>query len=254
MSKRSFEQGWKDRFTRFGNQADDDAGIAGWSKTGLATRIRYFRSIWNRQSDQIRWLDAGCGAGTYSDVLQDSGLDVIALDYSLIAIKKGKQRYSSSISWGVADVTRLPLPDNSVDGCLCFGVTQAMSSSVPIIEELVRVARPGGQVLVDGLNSWCLPHLWERMRRCLFRLDPHLRYQSPSEMREIAKTAGLQDITLHWLTIMPSSLARFQWIPTSPLCKKLFQYLPFIAILFSHSMIIQGCIPAENRTTHQTQS
>lgn len=254
MSKQSFEQGWKDRFTRFGNRADDDAGIAGWSKTGLATRIRYFESIWNRQPDQIRWLDAGCGAGTYSDFLHNMGLDVIALDYSLIAVQKGKQRYSSSIVWGVADVTSLPLANDSVDGCLCFGVTQAMSSSEPIIEELVRVVRPGGQVLIDGLNSWCLPHIWERARRILLRLNPHLRYQSPAEMRDIAKNAGLQDITLHWLTIMPSSLARLQWITTSPLCKRVFQLLPFIAALFSHSIIIQGRIPAETRTTNQTQS
>lgn len=254
MSKRSFEQGWKDRFTRFGNQAEDDAGIAGWSQTGLATRIRYFQSIWNRLPDQVCWLDAGCGAGTYSDFLHNTGLDVVALDYSLIAVQKGKQRYSSSIVWGVADVTRLPLIDDSMDGCLCFGVTQAMSRTEPVIEELVRVVRPGGQILVDGLNSWCLPHIWEHMRRRLLKLDPHLRYQSPYKMRGIAQQTGLENITLHWLAIMPSSLARLQWILDSALCKKLFQWLPFIAAMFSHSMIIQGRIPADPDITNHTQS
>ncbi len=240
LQKQSFEQIWRERFARFANQADDDAGIAGWSPTGLATRIRHFNSLWSRQDNEKRWLDAGCGAGTYSGLLDSSGAEVIALDFSPVALQKGKQRYPQTIQWGVADVTRLPLPTHSVDGALCFGVTQAMSASEPVFEELIRVIKPGGQLWIDGLNSWCLPHIVVQLRRKLLGLEPHLRYQSPWQFRTIAKQQGLQHIKLHWLAIAPSRLASFQSVFDSRLVQQLFQYVPVIAAFFSHSMIIQA--------------
>lgn len=240
MQKQSFEQSWRERFARFAHKSDDDAGIAGWSPTGLATRIRHFSRLWSRQEHERRWLDAGCGAGTYSELLDSSGAEVIAFDYSLIALQKGKQRYPGTIQWGVADVTQLPLQNHCVDGALCFGVTQALSASEPAFEELVRVIKPGGQLWIDGLNSWCLPHVWEQLKRKLFRMDPHLRYQSPWKLRKIANQQGLQQIKLHWLAIAPSRLAKFQWVLDSQMVTQLFSSVPALAALFSHSMIIQA--------------
>ncbi|MEE9413304.1 MAG: class I SAM-dependent methyltransferase [Methylococcales bacterium] len=247
MQKQSFEQNWRKRFARFANQSEDDAGIAGWSKTGLATRVRRFSEIWSRSDQEIKWLDAGCGAGTYSELLDSGGVEVIAFDYSLIALQKGKQRYPPTILWGVADVTQLPLQDHCVDGALCFGVTQVLSSSQPAIEELMRVVKPGGQIWIDGLNSWCLPHLWEQLSRKLQGLDPHLRYESPWKLRQLARQQGLQDVRLHWLSIAPSRLAKFQWILDSTMIKQLCHYLPVIGALLSHSMVIQ----AENKLPNQ---
>lgn len=240
MQKQSFEQTWRERFARFAHQSDDDAGIAGWSPTGLATRIRHFSEIWHRSDDETFWLDAGCGAGTYSQLLDSSGAEVIAFDYSLVALQKGKQRYPQSIQWGAADVTRLPLQNHCMDGALCFGVTQALSASEPAIEELIRVIKPGGQLWIDGLNSWCLPHLWEQLRRKLRGLDPHLRYQSPWQLQKIAKQQGLEQVKLHWQAIAPSRLARFQSVLDSRIVMQLFHFVPVIAALFSHSMIIQA--------------
>ncbi len=243
MQKQSFEQTWRERFARFAHQSDDDAGIAGWSKTGLATRIRHFHEIWNRSETEKRWLDAGCGAGTYSDLLNSDGAEVIAFDYSVIALQKGKQRYPQTIQWGAADVTQLPLSNHCMDGALCFGVTQALSTSEIAIKELIRVVKPGGQVWVDGLNSWCLPHIYEQLRRKFSGLDPHLRYQSPWHFRKTAKQQGLQHVKLHWLAILPSRLARFQWILDSSPVRQLFHFAPAIAALLSHSMIVQGYSP-----------
>ena len=240
MQKQSFEQSWRERFARFAHKSDDDAGIAGWSPSGLTTRIRHFSKLWSRQQHEQCWLDAGCGAGTYSELLDASGAHVIAFDYSLIALQKGKQRYPESIQWGAADVTQLPLKNHCVDGVLCFGVTQALSASEPAFEELIRVLKPGGQLWIDGLNSWCLPHLWEQLRRKLLGLDPHLRYQSPWQFRKIARQQGLQQVKLHWLAIAPSKLASFQWILDSRMVTKLFHVIPVLAALFSHSMIIQA--------------
>jgi ubiquinone/menaquinone biosynthesis C-methylase UbiE len=254
VQKQSFEQSWRKRFTRFANQSEDDAGIAGWSKTGLATRIRHFTKIWNRSAQEKKWLDAGCGAGTYSELLDSNGAEVIAFDYSLIALQKGKQRYPQTIQWGVADVTRLPLQNHCIDGALCFGVTQVLSSSQPAIEELMRVVKPGGQIWIDGLNSWCLPHLWEQLRRKLQGLDPHLRYESPWKLRSLAEQQGLQHVKLHWLSIAPSRLAKFQWIFDSAMITNLYHYLPVIGALLSHSMVIQANNALADQQSTRTQA
>ncbi len=240
MQKQSFEQRWRERFARFANQSDDDAGIAGWSPTGLATRLRHFNTIWGIEDEQKHWLDAGCGAGTYSELLDSKGAEVIAFDYSLVALQKGKLRYPKTIQWGAADVTQLPLLNDCMDGVLCFGVTQALSSSEPVIEELIRVVKPGGQVWIDGLNSWCLPHIWEQTRRKFSGLEPHLRYQSPWQLRTIARQQGLHDVRLHWLAIAPSRFAQFQAILDNRIVRQLFDTVPALAALFSHSMIIQA--------------
>lgn len=44
---RSFEKLWRKRFENFAARAEDDAGIAGWSTTGLDARLRKFKEIWN---------------------------------------------------------------------------------------------------------------------------------------------------------------------------------------------------------------
>ena len=61
-----FEKRWRGRFEDFGAQGDDDASIAGWSSTGLDARRRNFARLWRPGRPGARWLDVGCGAGTYT--------------------------------------------------------------------------------------------------------------------------------------------------------------------------------------------
>ncbi|MDN5851084.1 MAG: hypothetical protein L0H63_15860 [Nitrococcus sp.] len=53
--------------------------------------------------------------------------------------------------------------NGAFDGTLCFGVTQALSDSVALVRELVRVARLAVEVWVDGRNGLCLPDLARRL-------------------------------------------------------------------------------------------
>src|SRR6266481_1370695 len=63
------EAEWQGRFREFAESRDDDAGIAGWTSTGLEARLRRFLALWKPGAQGERWLDAGCGAGTYTRVL-----------------------------------------------------------------------------------------------------------------------------------------------------------------------------------------
>jgi SAM-dependent methyltransferase len=239
-AQRGFEADWRERFARYAQLHDDDAGIAGWTPTGLAARIRFFQRHWLGGRAGGLWVDAGCGAGTYSRWLAEAGQEVVGLDYSLPTLVKARERSSPAIRWVVGDATSLPLQSASTDGALCLGVSQALASSGSLAEELARVVRPGGTVWVDGLNGWCLPHLWERLRRRFSGRPPRVRFESPWRLRRLVRRAGFADARLHWLPILPASLSRFQRVVESPPAAVAFRLLPPVAALFSHSMVIIG--------------
>lgn len=235
----AFEEGWRKRFVRFSG-GDDDAAIAGWSPTGLEARLRHFKSVWQGGTHDSLWLDVGCGAGTYSRFLAGRGMTVVGLDYSYPTVVKARQRGMAGCRWGTADATRLPVRSASCDGILCFGVMQALSGPSDALRELVRAVKPGGQVWVDALNGWCLPHLAERFSRWVRGLSPHVRYQSPAELRLAMADFGLVNIELHWLPIVPRRWHRFQRLLETRMARWIFRRLPGIGPLFSHSVVLSA--------------
>lgn len=235
----AFEERWRRRFMTFA-AGEDDAAIAGWSQTGLQARLRHFASVWKGDAPGSLWLDAGCGAGTYSRYMASRGMTVLGLDYSLPTVIKARQRDSASCRWGAADVTRLPVKPGSCDGVLCFGVMQTLSGPAPALRELAASVRPGGQVWVDGLNGWCLPHLVEQFYRWLRQRPPHVRYQSPVMLRRLMRDCGLVEIRLHWLPIFPQRWQRFQGLLETRQGRWIFRYLPGIGAMFSHAVVLSG--------------
>lgn len=237
----AFEERWRTRFQLYAQQHEDDAGIAGWSPTGLQTRLRNFVRIWERDAVIGQWLDAGCGAGTYSRFLQEQGCAVLGLDYSFPSVVKAKGRDSGdSGAWLVADVRHLPVRPASFDGVLCFGVVQALSDARPAVAELTIAVKAGGTVWIDVLNGRCLPHLWERIKCRVRGRAMHLHYESPSRLRRLLKECGLHDVELFWIPIMPMRWQRFQWMLETRLARWVFKYVPMVGALLSHSVLFRG--------------
>lgn len=239
----SFEQQWRSRFTNFAASHEDDAGIAGWSPTGLEARVRRFADVWPGDRSGAVWLDAGCGAGTYVRLLRDRGVAPVGLDYSPVSVTKARERSTGVPGWMVGDATALPVKLGILDGVLCFGVTQALSSSETVVRQLTSAVKPGGQVWIDGLNSWCLPHAAERAVRRMRRRPAHVRYESPYRLRKMMVDAGLRHVRIHWLPILPRRLQRLQWLLETSSARLALKYLPGAGAFLSHSMIVSGEVP-----------
>lgn len=241
--RQQFEENWRKRFEKFASSSNDDAGVAGWSSTGLETRLRFFRFLWEQQPTvaDMLWLDVGCGAGTYSRFLTNCGMRVVGMDYSMPALQKAVLNASSTpIIWCAADATKLPVKQNLFNGVLCFGVVQALSSSDQLITELTRCVKPGGQVWVDALNGQCLPHAYERFFRWLRGRPLHLRYETYPRLRDIMQKNDLTEIELFWLPMLPTRWYHFQWLLETPAARWLFQHIPGIGVLFSHAFLLRG--------------
>lgn len=234
-----FEEAWRQRFIKF-SAHDDDAGIAGWSASGLGARFRHFMRVWPGDKADALWLDVGCGAGTYTRYLAENGIKVIGMDYSYPTIVKARARAATGGAWSIADAARLPVAPAAFDGAMCFGVLQALEDSTAVLEELARAVKPGGQIWVDALNRWCLPSLWKQWRRRLKGLQPHLRYESPSRLRRLMKAQGCETVRLYWVPILPQGLQRYQRILETPAIRWMLHRIPFAGVFVSHAIVIQG--------------
>ena len=248
MNDPGFEQRWRQRFSERGAQLDDDAGIAGWTPTGLASRVRQFDRLWTRSRPPAgHWVDIGCGAGTYTRRLHAEGHRVLGLDYSAPSLFKARARSPRDIPWLAADIQRLPLADASADGILCFGVMQALSAPAQALAEMRRVLKPGGELWVDALNARCLPTAIRERRRQRSGRPPHLRYDAPAAFRGEAIAAGLEPLALYWLPLVPGRLAALQGMLENRPARAVLQGLPPLGALLSHSFILRARRPpAEN--------
>jgi ubiquinone/menaquinone biosynthesis C-methylase UbiE len=235
-----FEREWRERFTEFANLRDDDAGIAGWSSTGLETRFRFFRQQWRAPAPGSIYLDIGCGAGTYSRWLAQQALRVVGIDYSLPTLHKATARSGAGISFCVADATRLPVADASVDGALCLGVLQALRDSESIVAELARVIRDGGTLWIDALNYHGIAGWWDRTKRRLRSKSMHLRYESVTSLGETLLRAGFANREVRWLPLMPSQLQMLQPLFDSSSVRSILSRMPPIASTASHSFLIRA--------------
>ena len=245
-----FEEQWRQRFVLFAMLRDDDAGIAGWSASGLEARMRFFV----RQAAGIRagsfWLDVGCGAGTYTRWLAAQGATVVGLDYNPVSVVKAKAKSAVGCQWAVADVRRLPFAPEKFDGVLCFGVTQALDDSAQAVAELRRQVRPGGELWIDALNGWCAVNLMRRLARWVRRKPRHLRYESPARLRRLVADSGLEDVRLLWLPIAPGRFPGLQRWLESPAVSRLLHRFPALGVMLSHSMVVRGRVPS-GASAHQ---
>lgn len=235
-----FEAAWRERFEAFATDRDDDAGIAGWTRTGLDARLRRFAGLWRACAAPARWLDAGCGAGTYARLLQAAGARVVGVDYSCPTLAKARSRSDSAIGFAAADVRRLPFRSHAFDGVLCFGVMQALGETTPALAELARVVKPGGELWVDALNRACLANAvriaWRRFRG----RGAHLRYDSAAAIRATFREHGFADVTLHWMPIVPGRWLRLQQLLERDGTRRILAALPWAGALASHSFIVRG--------------
>jgi SAM-dependent methyltransferase len=98
-----------------------------------------------------RVLDAACGEGYGSHLLSASAAEVIGVDLSMEAVEHARVKYSdSNLSFRQADVTRLPLEDDSVDVVVSFETLEHLAEQDEMLAEFRRVLRSDGVLLISS--------------------------------------------------------------------------------------------------------
>jgi SAM-dependent methyltransferase len=100
-----------------------------------------------------RVLDAGCGVGYGSELIGRAGAtEVVALDISEAALELAKSAVSTGVTFELGDVGSLSHADDSFDVVVCFELIEQVDELEPLLDELARVLRPEGLLLVSTPN------------------------------------------------------------------------------------------------------
>ncbi len=115
-------------------------------------------------------LDAGCGNGRYSRFLlrhADPDATITAFDLSPRMLDRARRRLASErVSHAMADLTRLPFRDGQFDAIVCGWVLEHLPDPRPGLNELARVLRPGGKLLLLSTEDTLTGAMCSRMWHC----------------------------------------------------------------------------------------
>ena len=119
-------------------------------------------------------LEAGCGAGRFSEILLEAGARVVATDLSQ-AVEANYANCSAAPDYFVcqADIRELPVAPRSFDVVVCLGVVQHTPQPEETLAALAGYVKPGGLLAIDHYSR-AYPATWSRrvIRALLLRLPP----------------------------------------------------------------------------------
>lgn len=98
-------------------------------------------------------LDVACGVGYGTSVLARAGARrILGLDVSDDAIDRARERAGHLAEFLVGDLHNLPCEDGSFDLVTCFETIEHVADPDRALDELRRVLRPGGLLLLSSPN------------------------------------------------------------------------------------------------------
>jgi ubiquinone/menaquinone biosynthesis C-methylase UbiE len=128
---------------------------SGYLRGSFKSRLELFCAILDRRvAAGERWLDLGCGSGIITRELSRRGAIVTGVDGSPAMLSYAKSRPNPQnappITWVLADIQKLAWLDSaSCDGILCSSVIEYMPDPSSFLEEISRVLRPGGTLILS---------------------------------------------------------------------------------------------------------
>lgn len=137
-------------------------------------------------------LEIGCGRGVGTKLIQKNFqpkfIDAIDLDPRMIALAK-KRVKDSSLSFQVASASRLPFKQNTFDAVVDFGIIHHIPDWKICLQELHRVLKPGGEIIMEDLSIDSFQTFFGKIYRP-FLEHPYKEMYTEKEFMEELKQLG----------------------------------------------------------------
>ena len=121
-----------------------------WQRTRHRITLDYLRAA--RPGAGCSVLDIGCGSSRIIQDLPDAvGIDILLPKLRFLRTR-GQRRLTQASAFA------LPFPDDAFDAVICSEVIEHVPDSPPLFEEMTRVLRPGGTLILGtpdyGRRLW----------------------------------------------------------------------------------------------------
>jgi ubiquinone/menaquinone biosynthesis C-methylase UbiE len=148
-----------------------------------------------------RILDVGCGTGVFTVDFLAAGTDVVGLDISRPMLNLARKKTMGCAFFPVqGDLQYLPFSQNSFDRTVSITALEFIADAKSAIDELFRVTRPGGCVVVATLNSlspWAACRTAKTLRGQRHILESAV-FRSPNELLACSPFVGISETAVHF--------------------------------------------------------
>jgi len=145
-------------------------------------------------------LDVGCGDGLLALELARRGADVVGVDASedmIAAARKRATDRGADVRFDIARAEALPFETASFDVVIAVTVLCFVEDATTAVDEMVRVLKPGGRLIVGELGRY---NTWAALRRIKGGLGSPVwraaRFRSAAGLKQLAQEASLTDISV----------------------------------------------------------
>ena len=162
-------------------------------------------------------LDAGCGAGRFTDIAAQYGAQVVACDISaaIDACRETTAIYGEQVHHVQASLYDLPLRKGIFDGVFCYGVIQHTPDPKKTMETLPGFVKPGGHVAYDFYEKT----IWEKLAVIKFglrRFTPDLPTETNLRLAQtltaaffpVGATMARLPVTRYFVNFLPIAVVR----------------------------------------------
>ena len=140
-----------------------------------------------------RAVDLGCGIGEYLEPLAARAAATVAVDLAAGYLRTAVGRYPQAAP-AQADAARLPFADASLDLLLTTEVIEHLERPTTLLDEVTRVVRPGGWVVISTPNPLTPHDLLYRVkrRRRGYTVNEHPGLMLPWQLRRALRRRGFE--------------------------------------------------------------
>ncbi len=135
----------------FTNSAAYDVAMGRWSRVAGGIFLD-----WLSVPDGLRWLDVGCGTGSFTELVLDGArpgtISAIDLSEQQIAFAKRSPR-ARGVNYRQGDAISLPFGDDEFDVAVMALVIQYIADRATAMAEIQRVVRQGGTIAAYVWNG-----------------------------------------------------------------------------------------------------